>query len=398
MVSRLQTVHFKWKRQIQAINTVHQIRSLLHISRSSSTKLSTMTLSLPYGDIDRTLRALAGQAEGFGRCAIGGLRGPIYHVTTLADAGPGSLRDGCRNKEPLWIIFDVSGTIELSSYLSISSYKTIDGRGQRIRLSGKGLSVKESEHVIICNLEFAEGGPDSDAIQIKPRSKHVWIDRCSLSDYDDGLIDITRASTDITVSRLDVTSQSITRQCSLEQTLLTRATDGTESNNAGGAVTVNVRCSNGSKFSVQIRLESTVGSFKSVLAQNCDIPAEQQRLIYKGRILKDDQSLESYGKLKLGGVVLVVGNLHPYLQIKGSTHGADKEEACSGCVESNGDLFISDTEAGLLTTATTESSSGSFHPSEYYPAWTVEVPTDELKHHLTHFTGWQCIPLPPDDI
>ncbi|KAJ4963465.1 hypothetical protein NE237_023404 [Protea cynaroides] len=29
--------------------------------------------------------------------------------------------------------------------------------------------------------------------------------------------------------------------------------------------------------------------------QNCDIPAEQQRLIYKGRILKDDQTLESYG-------------------------------------------------------------------------------------------------------
>ncbi|KAI8536836.1 hypothetical protein RHMOL_Rhmol10G0287100 [Rhododendron molle] len=63
----------------------------------------------------------------------------------------------------------------------------------------------------------------------------------------------------------------------------------------GGDVTVHVRCSNGSKFSVQIGLESSVGSFKSVLSQNCDIPAEQQRLIYKGRILKDDQTLDSYG-------------------------------------------------------------------------------------------------------
>ncbi|GMP32141.1 hypothetical protein CsSME_00006038 [Camellia sinensis var. sinensis] len=86
------------------------------------------------------------------------------------------------------------------------------------------------------------------------------------------------------------------------------AAEATESNNnaaaggggvgggGGGAdVTVHIRCSNGSKFSVQISLDSTVGSFKSVVAQNCDIPAEQQRLIYKGRILKDDQALESYG-------------------------------------------------------------------------------------------------------
>ncbi|XAR73687.1 hypothetical protein NMG60_11007750 [Bertholletia excelsa] len=64
---------------------------------------------------------------------------------------------------------------------------------------------------------------------------------------------------------------------------------------AGGGVTVHIRCSNGSKFSVQISLDSTVGSFKSIVAQHCDIPPDQQRLIYKGRILKDDQALESYG-------------------------------------------------------------------------------------------------------
>lgn len=61
------------------------------------------------------------------------------------------------------------------------------------------------------------------------------------------------------------------------------------------AVTVNIRCSNGNKFSVQVSLDSSVESFKSVLEQNCVIPAPQQRLIYKGRILKDDQTLISYG-------------------------------------------------------------------------------------------------------
>ncbi|KAH9735700.1 Pectate lyase [Citrus sinensis] len=169
------------------------------------------TMSLPYAHVDCSLRALAGQAEGFGRLAIGGLHGPLYHVTTLADDGPGSLREGCRMKEPLWIVFEVSGTIHLRSHLSVSSYKTIDGRGQRVKLTGKGLRLKECEHVIICNLEFECGkGPDADAIQIKPKSKHIWIDRCSLRDYDDGLIDITRESTDITVSRCHFSSHDKT--------------------------------------------------------------------------------------------------------------------------------------------------------------------------------------------
>ncbi|XP_047313716.1 uncharacterized protein LOC124917300 [Impatiens glandulifera] len=42
--------------------------------------------SLPYVNVDSSLRALAGQAEGFGRSAIGGLHGPLYHVTTLEEA------------------------------------------------------------------------------------------------------------------------------------------------------------------------------------------------------------------------------------------------------------------------------------------------------------------------
>ncbi|KAK7360291.1 hypothetical protein VNO77_02274 [Canavalia gladiata] len=63
----------------------------------------------------------------------------------------------------------------------------------------------------------------------------------------------------------------------------------------GVNVSINVRCSNGSKFSVQVALDSTIRSFKDIVARNCDIPAEQQRLIYKGRILKDDQTLQSYG-------------------------------------------------------------------------------------------------------
>ncbi|KAG5620860.1 hypothetical protein H5410_006078 [Solanum commersonii] len=68
-------------------------------------------------------------------------------------------------------------------------------------------------------------------------------------------------------------------------------------NIAGGGetVTINIRCVNDSKLSVHVSLNSTVGSFKSILSQMTDIPAEQQRVIYNGQILKDDQTLKSYG-------------------------------------------------------------------------------------------------------
>ncbi|XP_044974078.1 pectate lyase 4-like [Hordeum vulgare subsp. vulgare] len=120
----------------------------------------------------------------------------------IQDDGPGSLRDGCRRQEPLWIVFDVSGTIRLASGLRVSSHKTVDGRGRRVTLSGKGLLLRECEHVILCNLEVEGGrGHDADAVQIKPGSRHVWVDRCSLRDFADGLLDVTCGSTDVTVSR-----------------------------------------------------------------------------------------------------------------------------------------------------------------------------------------------------
>ncbi|XP_044500396.1 ubiquitin domain-containing protein DSK2a-like isoform X2 [Mangifera indica] len=73
------------------------------------------------------------------------------------------------------------------------------------------------------------------------------------------------------------------------------ATEEVSESTGGDAVKVNIRCSNGSKFSVDIDLDSTVESFKAVLSEKCEIPPQQQRLIYKGRILKDDQTLKSYG-------------------------------------------------------------------------------------------------------
>jgi ubiquilin len=72
---------------------------------------------------------------------------------------------------------------------------------------------------------------------------------------------------------------------------------GDESGSPVSVVIVHIRCSNGNKFSVQTELNATVRAFKATVASKCDVPAEQQRLIYKGRILKDEQTLSTYGTI-----------------------------------------------------------------------------------------------------
>ncbi|PKA47814.1 Polyubiquitin [Apostasia shenzhenica] len=85
---------------------------------------------------------------------------------------------------------------------------------------------------------------------------------------------------------------------------------GADGSSATGPATVHIRCSNGSKFSVQTGLDATIGAFKNLLADNCDVPAQHQRLIYKGRILKDEQTLESYG-LESGHTIHLVRGAAP---------------------------------------------------------------------------------------
>nr|CAD1828649.1 unnamed protein product [Ananas comosus var. bracteatus] len=122
-------------------------------------------------------------------------------VKILEDDGVGLLRDGCHKKEPLWIVFVMSGTINLTSTLMVLSFKMIDGRGQGVKITDKGLRLEKSEHVIICNLQFEGGDKENvDAIQIKSKSTNIWIVRWNLRNYADNLIDVSHESTNITIS------------------------------------------------------------------------------------------------------------------------------------------------------------------------------------------------------
>jgi ubiquilin len=55
---------------------------------------------------------------------------------------------------------------------------------------------------------------------------------------------------------------------------------------------INIKASTGGKYTISVEdFSETIGSFKGRLAELCGIPAENQRLIFKGHILKDVQTI-----------------------------------------------------------------------------------------------------------
>ncbi len=110
-------------------------------------------------------------ALGFGADATGGRNGTVYHVTTLADSGPGSFRDAVSHSHRT-IVFDVGGTIVLSSAVSCSSDLTIAGQtapGGGIAIIGHEVSFSARTNEIVRYLRIRPGSLSSsgeDAINV----------------------------------------------------------------------------------------------------------------------------------------------------------------------------------------------------------------------------------------
>jgi ubiquilin len=73
----------------------------------------------------------------------------------------------------------------------------------------------------------------------------------------------------------------------------------------GDKITVQIKCSNDTKYPISIARSATILELKQALVEPADCPVERQRLIYSGRVLKNEETVQSY-KIGDGHIVHMV--------------------------------------------------------------------------------------------
>lgn len=132
-------------------------------------------------------------AEGYGRITTGGRGGDVYHVTTLDDGTQeGTFRWACNKSGARTIVFDVSGTIHLTSELRIRNGNvTIAGQ----TAPGDGICVADYPFVISCPniiIRYMRFRLGNEALKKDPKAhegdglggmdgQRIMIDHCSVS-------------------------------------------------------------------------------------------------------------------------------------------------------------------------------------------------------------------------
>ena len=146
----------------------------------------SMSVCIHSGCLNAQTPAFPG-AEGFGKFALGGRGGDVYHVTNLNDEGEGSLRYGIEEMNgPRTIVFDVSGTIMLKERIRVVEPNlTIAGQtapGDGITLGGHALYIYAGDVIIrYIRCRFGDvSGEDKDAISIV-KGSNIILDHVTAS-------------------------------------------------------------------------------------------------------------------------------------------------------------------------------------------------------------------------
>lgn len=144
-------------------------------------------------------------AEGYGSTTPGGRGGKVIEVTTLDDAGPGSLREAIAQTGARTVVFRVSGTIELKSDIKVTNPNlTLAGQtapGDGICLKNKKFLIAAND-VVVRHLRFRRGKADGerdDSLAIE-EAENVIVDHCTMSWGTDETLNTWHGSKNITVS------------------------------------------------------------------------------------------------------------------------------------------------------------------------------------------------------
>ncbi|MBN2573688.1 MAG: right-handed parallel beta-helix repeat-containing protein [Deltaproteobacteria bacterium] len=120
----------------------------------------------------------------------GGKGGPVVTPATLDE-----LRAAMDSNDAMIIL--VGGTFDLGGMTPLRSNKTLIGSAGA-RLVNGGLEIYKRQNIVIRNIVFADG--TDDTMKINQNTHHVWVDHCDFTNSADGLFDITRQTSFITIS------------------------------------------------------------------------------------------------------------------------------------------------------------------------------------------------------
>jgi autotransporter-associated beta strand protein len=184
-------------------------------------------------------------AQGFGKYAIGGRTGSVYHVTNLNDAGSGSLRDAVSAPNRI-IVFDVAGVITLNSALTFSSNLYIAGQtapGEGITVYGERVSFSGVSNVICRYMKFRMGivgtsGKDACGIA---NGSYMIFDHVSVSWGRDETFSISWDNKGVEPSNITIQNSIIA------QGLLTHSAGGLIQTNGGVTLYRNLYVDNGTR-------------------------------------------------------------------------------------------------------------------------------------------------------
>jgi hypothetical protein len=124
-------------------------------------------------------------AEGFGATTPGGRGGRVLLVTTLDDAGPGSLRAACEAEGPRTVVFRVAGLITLNKPIVVRHpFLTVAGQtapGEGVCLRGASFQVSTHD-VVVRYLRSRLGDQTSeqgDCLDLVNGARRCVFDHCS---------------------------------------------------------------------------------------------------------------------------------------------------------------------------------------------------------------------------